>query len=889
MRLPALTAALGCALAATALAGDPHASPAGTIDAVRFDFEERRLGNLEDLPMHWEKVRGPGLPHYVNGTLADDRQRSGRWAFRLDLNGGSLAYRLPAGEVAARRGATYAVEAHVQTTALRHARAVLSAHLADGHGNPLSPVVYSAPHATGDGGEVDGKGWHRLSVDLPADWADPPPDAHAGDHSAPHPTADAWVVVELSLLQPDQLVAAGLDAPGDAGGFAQDVRGSAWFDDVSVRRLPRVAVTTGRPGNLFGPGDRVRLAAEVGGAGDDDLVARWTVADAAGETVYQRTDAVPRLAPGSAGGRPATVVPPELPAGWYAADLALTRGGEAVGAVRTPFAVVARDPRDRRSIDRRLGVIVPPGPPATWADVPTAAASLGVGRVRVDLGGGRPFDAGRLDRLLGELRDRGLSPTVALAGPLGGGIATLEELIGRHAPGVDGWQLGTGDGAADAPSPDALDATRRTFSRLLYGVPPAVAVVAGEGDPSVAPASAVLVIPPDVAPSRVPALVGEMRRAGRSTLAVALPADPAGGIDPAGLTKRLALALTAGADRVDVPLPFAPTGVPEGSRGAVAPTPAHAGVGTLLSVLHDATPAGALPVDDPTANGDATDADADDGLAVALLFDSAGTGVVVAWRDAGPASVELGTGPGVVAVTLDGRSRVLPGGPVDLSAEPVFLVGVNLSAAKLRAGVALDRPALESTLAAADRSGGVARRLTFANPTGAALNGSIRLTPPDGTAGWSASVEPSAVALSAGEGYDGAATIRLPYGTPAGDYALTAWLDLPDVSPVPLAVPVKVRVGLGEVGLRTTAARDAVGDLVVEQHITGYGERPADYVAYVAVPGRPRQDRPVERLEAGGEAVKSYRFRGVPPGTPILSGVVGGGGTRTLVDRAAAP
>src|SRR3954467_8507357 len=61
-----------------------------------FDFEERRLGNAEDLPMHWSKVTGAGLPHYVNGRLSTDRARSGQYSFRLDLNGGALLSPFPA-------------------------------------------------------------------------------------------------------------------------------------------------------------------------------------------------------------------------------------------------------------------------------------------------------------------------------------------------------------------------------------------------------------------------------------------------------------------------------------------------------------------------------------------------------------------------------------------------------------------------------------------------------------------------------------------------------------------------------------------------------------------------------------------------------------------------
>src|SRR5687768_15496693 len=57
------------------------------------DFEERRLGNPEELPMHWTKVEGTGMPHYVTGRLTNGRARSGRYCFHFELNGGSIVYR----------------------------------------------------------------------------------------------------------------------------------------------------------------------------------------------------------------------------------------------------------------------------------------------------------------------------------------------------------------------------------------------------------------------------------------------------------------------------------------------------------------------------------------------------------------------------------------------------------------------------------------------------------------------------------------------------------------------------------------------------------------------------------------------------------------------------
>src|SRR3954463_6276532 len=99
-----------------------------------FDFEERRLGNAEDLPMNWNKVEGPGLPHYVNGRLTTDSPRSGKYSFRFDLNGGSLVYRYDAGRIKVQAGAHYRVEGYVQTTALANARARMTAYFADADG-----------------------------------------------------------------------------------------------------------------------------------------------------------------------------------------------------------------------------------------------------------------------------------------------------------------------------------------------------------------------------------------------------------------------------------------------------------------------------------------------------------------------------------------------------------------------------------------------------------------------------------------------------------------------------------------------------------------------------------------------------------------------------------
>lgn len=160
------------------------AQPAQVTRVLRkFDFEERRLGNDEDLPMHWLKVVGPGLPHYVNGRFSTDRKRGGRYSFRFDLNGGSLIYRYPAGLIRVQQGAHYRVQAFCQTTILPNARVRMTAYLTDLDGHLLPDTVrHSELYVSTQPNEP----WHPLEVELSAS------DPRVG-----------YLVLELELLQPE--------------------------------------------------------------------------------------------------------------------------------------------------------------------------------------------------------------------------------------------------------------------------------------------------------------------------------------------------------------------------------------------------------------------------------------------------------------------------------------------------------------------------------------------------------------------------------------------------------------------------------------------------------------------------------------------------------------
>src|SRR4051812_24640090 len=130
-----------------------------------FDFEERRLGNVEELPMNWTKVDGPGLPHYVNGSLASDRAHGGRYSFKLELNGGSLIYRYQTSQIKVQRDAHYRVEGFVQTTPMPNARARVTAYFTDLDGHTIESTIR---HSALCSASADVNAWQKIDVGLTA-------------------------------------------------------------------------------------------------------------------------------------------------------------------------------------------------------------------------------------------------------------------------------------------------------------------------------------------------------------------------------------------------------------------------------------------------------------------------------------------------------------------------------------------------------------------------------------------------------------------------------------------------------------------------------------------------------------------------------------------------
>jgi hypothetical protein len=894
-----------------------------------FDFEERDDGNFEDQPMHFARVAGPGMPHWVRGRLTPGQSHTGRYSLRLDLNGGSVVYRSRLGLMPVLRGGTYRVLAHVRTTPLDFARARVTVYCVDAEGNVIpGSVSHSQPYTSTPTPTPEEPDWVHLLAQT----------------SAVDPKA-AWLVVELALLQPGE---GGWPTAADGGHdellrFRQDIEGSAWFDDVIVSRVPVVTIERHHPGGIVPDGRRLTFEAIAEDAELPDLQAAATVTAADGTVVWTGPGLVTPPGPDepAAADRADTVAWTRygfdvgiLPAGWYEATVTVGQPGSGVEARTTRSAAfLVLPPGAGPAVTGRLGADASHLPASAWEVLPEVAATAGIGRLAVSIWGGPggndlAEEPQRFDRLASALRESEVGLIAVFAGP----TPTLEALadragwsallpvavasdpgetmdndirqawraalsiaVAQHSHQIDRYQFGRGVDAdrlgedrvqrrilrATVDLVKSLDADARVGA--AWPARRSVAPLLEDG-----PVAAALRVPADVLPRQLPLYVADAR--GSEAMALSLDLEllssPTHGrlARISDLAKRVTFALATGTAGVTVPLPVAVD--PE--QGTFEPREELLVIRTLATHLAGQRYAGRVPA-----------GEVGQGVAAHLFADEEGRGTLVIWSraeagelttDANAQNVSLRMNLGRDAQQIDlwgnatrleqssdarrDGAALIPVGPI-----PTLVTGVDAAMTRLRQTVRLDSAMIESSF---EPHG---RRLLMTNTFPHAIAGTIRLRAPEG---WDVTLTDPAFSLGAGESLARPVELRIPYNSDAGEHRIDAEIRLrggPDLRVI--RVPIVVRVGLTDIGLRTVARRNG-NDLLVEQTVTNYGDRPANYNAFVVVPGNARQERLILELGPGQTTIKRYRFRNasdLEPGTHLRSGLRELEGTRILNDR----
>lgn len=850
-----------------------------------FDFDERTRGNYEDTPMHWERLDGPGLPAYSAGRFDDTLGHTAPPSFVFHVRGGSVAYTYNQDDLILEPRSDYEVQVFVRAQHLAHARAALLVYFRDEAGRRITGSERVAAYSGADTAPED---WQKLSIFLAGRQA-----------TMVRLGLELWVLQDYAWLPPD-----GADPIQPQ---AMDAR--VWFDDLAIRRVPRVRLGPATAGGIVVEGNAPHLLMEV----QHGLPAALTA-----ELVVHGADAAPRFTqaysfiPGKPHVQEVALAP--LPVGRYTATLTVSADKDVLLTRRTVFVVVPDDAAPLHADD--LGVDL-----GVWTDAdPNAAVALlddlSVGVVKIGLPLASADDpttalgqrqVGLFARALAASGKQAVGVIVPPAidstndaHPLANALAhepdwprNLSALLMELGGLIDIWQLGAAAGEAVGGGADAQRA-RRPLREALVRQLTAPAVLTPQsiydapsaawlGDaPSAEPARPIATNEPFIdywVPDDIPAQAYPWQLAFLSQpspqpvwLDLSWPTNNAD--DPsfeAELLRKVVLAKAAGPRCVYVP---APTAISDaGGAPTWEATELYVPVRTLLRALGGAQPVTALhlPYD-----------------SVGFVFDQGGTYTLVLWtwqQTQRTPKIELYAGDAVTAQDLWGRPAPLEtqAGVTQLSLTrmPMLLRNVAPELLLLQESLRIEPATLEIGAAAWEPV------LVLRNAFKEDLVATVDLEVP---APFEILPRQQRIEVPAGQ------TLRLPLelkppprrlaGTLPVDVTLTG--QRPLVGKWHFAPQLQLR--LRGLDVETRAWVEG-GALIVEQTLRNESSERVNFDAFCQPPGRRVLHGAFLNVAPGDLRVLSYRLRDVAElrGQQLWTGIQEIGGPRGLDQLVAVP
>jgi len=835
-----------------------------------FDFDERRLGNFEKTPMNWRRIAAPGFPRFLEAAFDESIGHDAPPSFHLPLQSGSIGLHYLAKDIPVHPDSDYRVTAWILPKNLSRAGASIKAYF-------LDDALQKIPGSERQGAPIHGDGkqgrWAPVAFDLPG-----------GFESA------RWIGLSCLVEQPSP-------APADRAQpfepiHRHEMHGAAWFDDITVLRLPRVSLTMDAPAGVFEHDRPVGCTVRIADLDGRDMTIDFDVFDADGRNVESQRLSDAALAAGHASLRLE-----DQPAGLYVAQLSTRVAGQLVSTYKRTFLRLNPDPMGNLPAgdplaSERSGGLRPGAPAGSRGFGIVANASLLTHRhigehflrilepqiVKIPLWRSGLTDEGivrgdrNVDGLVETLHRRGVEvvglleappPSLAMQyEPHRRSLLTvlssdanrwrpyLALILTRHGHRISAWQLGpdAGDLSNDPKRlPQALTHVRAEMQPLI-GRPELViprsihrALPAENLDADVLSLS----IPSHQASGRLEEQTAGFRGRGFKRFWATVQPLEADRFEhrprSVEFVRRLVEARCSGVDTVFVPQPWHVEKTPNGP--VVTPAEEIIFLRTLAGTLNGLTPTRQVW--------------AGPGVR-AWLFENQRrtTGVLVAWTDAGatgntqPLRVDVGDEArqidmwgNVTRPKTETDGSAFAAGPM-----PTVIAPVAPWRIKMLSDFAVDEPLFQPTVHEHPRV------LTFTNTLEEKLNGELELT---ASAGWRISPRRLPIDLAPGETARLDFTMRLPSNQAAGDYVLRGRLtgngdDLPDIV---LRAPLKV----GAPGLEVSvlAYRDG-GELRVMQRITNRTGRTLDLRAFLISPNRGRETRTIRNLAAGQTAIREY-------------------------------
>ncbi len=853
-----------------AQASDGSREPSGLVssrieDRVTkvFDFDEERFGNYENMPMNWQQLTAPahpGHPRFLEPMFDKTVGHLAPPSFKLPLAGGSLACHYLAKDISVHPSCDYLVTAWIRPQGLNHARAYITAYFLD---HALQELTTSRHRSDEIRGGNDDEPWQRVTVQLVG-----------GFERA------RWIGISVHVEQ-SEMPDVGPTAPRPIR--RQDIRAAAWFDDITVVRLPRVRLNMSAPGNVFEHDRQVSCVARVVDLDGRGLKTHLEVLDADGEILEQR---------------PVRVVPPEKSSqavtlaikspGFYTARLTVDVEGHERITHEEDFVRIAAPISTARRGSNAFGVTVGPSAPVNQKISDQLLDLLGATAVKVPLWRRDMDDAEivegdrRADVLIRALRARGVTVVGVLSEPPPSLLQAfghpqhtaldvlssspdrwrpyLAFLLARYGHEVQAWQVGPDDNDEDASDEQIAAAVTnvRDVLQPLVGTPRIVApkrVVTQLPETPSAADVLLVTVGSQFGSDRLVRQVEHLVATEAARTWISLEPLAKDRFDrSARLTetaRRIVAALQTGAEKVFVTQPW--TVRPGEPR--VQPDETFCVVRTLFQSLAGLKPTGEVWLDH--------------GIRAFLFADrTRGEGALVVWTEAegaGPREIVTDAVPDAKQYDIWGRTRSVEDAPEGrrfmVDAPPSVLLPVDPARVRTFADFHLDVPNVQVQVEP-HRC-----KLMLRNSYTRNLVGRLELIPPHG---WQ--VTPQQVNLHAqpGKWTEIDLTLRPPSNQAIGEYTLHARLhgEGQGAGPHVFTAPLFVECPGLDVNVLT---RMEDGRLHVVQRITNRTGRTLDLRSLILYPDMRQDARIIRGLADGQTTHREYQLDRVQelPGRPI--------------------
>lgn len=815
----------------------------------RFDFDEKQ--NFTPMPTNWVRIGRSGFLKSSESTFDKEIGFPRPPSFKLSFERGGIGTWYRAKDISIHPASDYRITARIRPQRLTVAGAYVTAFFLDHAFRKIADSERRSPPVRGAGADEP---WAEVTVELAG-----------GFENA------RWIGLSCMIEQPPTPQPSP-EQPRPI--HRRDVRGTAWFDDITVFRLPRASLELHSPGvvmsgNVFADHERTLVRARVTDPIRDDIRAAITIFDVLGAKSAEY--AVPVV---DVDGPATEFDVTDLPAGRY--TVVLTAKVADVELIREELVFLRLVPDfDRGSSARAgFGVVLDAG---AWTQPRVTERLLGLlapSAVKIPLWHSRFTDQdivwGRRagDAIVRVLKKSGATIVATLADPPsslarshngddrglidilasdpGPWRPYLNLVLARYGARVDAWQLGD-DGQDNLLHPDLDAALRNVHAEMTPLIPSPSLVVPTVSSRAVNVGSNAaglsITVPSHVSATGLPDLLGPFVRSGVEPFWATIETLAPGKYDRraklAEFVRRLITARAAGVRTVFVRQPW--TVDPAGRRGVV-PSEEFAVLRSLGQLLRG------MPVVEEVW--------IEHGVKAYLFLDPDATSAALAvWTEGDeptPRTVTATIGTDAQRNDPWGASQSVRStagvSEFEVDVMPAVIAPVVPWQVRMQAGFGLDRPSLIPALQRQERS----IRLTNTRPT--RLRGTLSLVAPPG---WRLAPRRFQIDLEPGEILDAPLDVRVPTNFPVGARVLVARLELDELPrrELRLRAPIFVESPGLDVNVMSHVAD---GDLEIIQRVTNRSDETMRLRAFVIAPDRPRDARLISALRPGQTTIHEY-------------------------------